>query len=88
MSKTREILGVRWALGLSVREASQASAASTGVVSKAVNRATKAGLTWRWRSRLAQRSWSVCCTANLRRWPAIAQSRTLCGSIASFAGLA
>jgi len=46
MSKTREILRARWALGLSVREASRASGASTGVVSKTASRAQKAGLTW------------------------------------------
>ena len=46
MGKTREILRVRWARGLSVREASRATGASTGVVSKTVSRATKAGLTW------------------------------------------
>ena len=46
MSKTKEILRLRWALGLSVRETSRACGASTGVVSKTVNRATRAGLTW------------------------------------------
>jgi transposase len=46
MSKTREILRTRWALGLSVREASRATGASTGVVSKTASRAQKAGLTW------------------------------------------
>lgn len=46
MSKTREILRTRWALGLSVREASRATGASTGVVSKTASRAEKAGLTW------------------------------------------
>jgi transposase len=46
MSKTREILRTRWALGLSVRESSRATGASTGVVSKTANRAAKAGLTW------------------------------------------
>lgn len=46
MSKTREILRARWALGLSVREASRATGASTGVVSKTSSRAEKAGLTW------------------------------------------
>jgi transposase len=46
MSKTREILRARWALGLSVREASRATSASTGVVSKTASRAQKAGLTW------------------------------------------
>jgi len=46
MSKTREILRTRWALGLSVREASRATGASTGVVSKTETRASAAGLTW------------------------------------------
>lgn len=46
MSKTREILRTRWALGLSVREASRATGSSTGVVSKTSSRAEKAGLTW------------------------------------------
>jgi transposase len=46
MSKTREILRTRWALGLSVRESSRATGVSTGVVSKTSNRAAKAGLTW------------------------------------------
>jgi transposase len=46
MSKTREILRARWALGLSVRQASRATGASTGVVSKTASRAEKAGLTW------------------------------------------
>lgn len=46
MSKTREILRTRWALGLSVREASRATGASTGVVSKTASRAQQAGLTW------------------------------------------
>jgi len=46
MSKTREILRARWALGLSVREASRATGSSTGVVSKTASRAKTAGLTW------------------------------------------
>jgi transposase len=46
MSKTKEILRVRWALGLSVREASRATGASTGVVSKTESRAKHAGLSW------------------------------------------
>lgn len=46
MSKAREILRLRWALGLSVREASRASGSSTGVVSKTESRAKRAGLTW------------------------------------------
>lgn len=46
MSKTKEILRLSWALGLSVREVSRATAASTGVVSKTANRARSAGLSW------------------------------------------
>jgi transposase len=46
MSKTKEILRMRWALRLSVREVSRATGASTGVVSKIVNRAERAALTW------------------------------------------
>jgi transposase len=46
MSKTKEILRLRWQLGLSVREAARATGASTGVVSKTVKRATSAGLGW------------------------------------------
>jgi transposase len=46
MSKTREILRLRWALQLSVREVSRATVASTGVVSKTEGRARAAGLNW------------------------------------------
>ncbi len=46
MSKTKEILRIRWQLGLSVRETSRATGASTGVVSKTESRARAAGLTW------------------------------------------
>ncbi len=46
MSKTREILRIRWHLGLSVREAARAAGASVGVVSKTESRARGAGLTW------------------------------------------
>ena len=46
MSDTREILRMRWALGLSVREASRGTGASTGVICKMVKRAERAGLTW------------------------------------------
>lgn len=46
MSKTREILRLRWALGLSVRETSRACGASTGVVSKTESRSRRAGLSW------------------------------------------
>ncbi len=46
MSKTREILRLSWALGLSVREVARATSASTGVVSKTANRAKNAGLSW------------------------------------------
>jgi len=46
MSDAKEILRMRWALRLSVREVSRATSASTGVVSKTVKRAELAGLTW------------------------------------------
>lgn len=46
MSKTREILRLRWDLGRSVREASRATGASLGVVSRTECRARKAGLDW------------------------------------------
>ena len=46
MSDTKEILRLRWSVGLSVREVSRATRASTGVVSKTVARAKSAGLTW------------------------------------------
>lgn len=46
MSKTREILRLRWVLGRSVRETSRATGASAGMVSKAESRARAAGLDW------------------------------------------
>ena len=46
MSKTREILRLRWSLGRSVRETARAVDASVGVVAKTVNRAERAELTW------------------------------------------
>lgn len=46
MSKTREILRLRWELGRSVREASRATGASLGVVSKTESRARRTGLDW------------------------------------------
>lgn len=46
MSKTREILRLRWALGRSVRETSRAVHASVGVIAKMVQRAERAGLDW------------------------------------------
>jgi hypothetical protein len=46
MSKVREILRLRWALGRSVREASRAAGVSAGIVSKTQQRASKAGLDW------------------------------------------
>ena len=46
MSDTREILRMRWALRLSVREVSRATRASTGAISNVVTRAERAGLTW------------------------------------------
>jgi len=47
MSKTREILRLRWSQELSVRQTASATCSSTGVVSKTVNRARSAGLTWK-----------------------------------------
>ena len=46
MSKTKEVLRMRWALGLSVREVHRATRASVGVISTTVKRAERAGLTW------------------------------------------
>jgi len=46
MRQTREILRLRWVVGLSVREVSRATGTSTGVVSKTVHRAETARLTW------------------------------------------
>ncbi|MCC7536071.1 MAG: IS21 family transposase [Deltaproteobacteria bacterium] len=46
MSKVKEILRLRWAMGRSVREAARAIGASHGAVSKTENRARRAGLTW------------------------------------------
>lgn len=46
MSKTREILRLRWSLGRSVRETARAVDASMGVVAKTVNRAERATLAW------------------------------------------
>lgn len=46
MSQTKEILRLRWSVGLTVREAARATNVSTGVVSKTVNRARVAGLAW------------------------------------------
>ena len=46
MSQTKEILRLRWAVGLTVREVARATQLSTGVVSKTEGRATRAGLTW------------------------------------------
>jgi transposase len=46
MSQTKEILRLRWAVRLSVRETARATKQSTGVVSKTVTRAERAGLTW------------------------------------------
>jgi hypothetical protein len=43
MSKTKEILGLRLSLGLSVREASRATGASTGVVGKVAQRPRRPG---------------------------------------------
>lgn len=46
MSKTKEILRLRWALERSVRETSRATGVSVGVVSKTENRAKHAELDW------------------------------------------
>jgi transposase len=46
MSKTREILRLRWALGRSVRETARATGLSAGVVSKTESRARRACMTW------------------------------------------
>jgi len=46
MSKVREILRLRWALGRSVRETSRAASVSAGVVSNTERRAARAGLDW------------------------------------------
>jgi len=46
MSKVKEVLRLRWALGLSVREVSRATRTSTGVISKTESRARAAGLAW------------------------------------------
>jgi transposase len=46
MSKTREILRLRWALSRSVREVSRAAGVSAGAVSKTESRAKRAGLDW------------------------------------------
>jgi hypothetical protein len=46
MSKTKEILRLRWALERSVRETSRATGVSVGVVSKTENRAKLAELDW------------------------------------------
>lgn len=46
MSKTREILRLRWALGRSVREMARATGLSSGAVSKTESRARHAGIEW------------------------------------------
>ena len=46
MRKIREVLRLRWQLGLTVREAARSLGVSLGVVSKMGARATTAGLTW------------------------------------------
>jgi transposase len=46
MRKIREVLRLRWQLGLTVREAARSLGVSVGVVSKMGARATTAGLTW------------------------------------------
>jgi transposase len=46
MRKTREILRLRWAVGLSVRETARSLGVSTGAVSQTTSRASSAGLRW------------------------------------------
>lgn len=46
VSRIREIVRLRWALKLSVREVARAAGVSTGVVSKTEHRALRAGLSW------------------------------------------
>jgi transposase len=46
MRKTREVLRLRWELGLTVRETSRGLGVSVGVVQKTSSRATLAGLNW------------------------------------------
>jgi hypothetical protein len=46
MSKAREILRLRWALGRSVRETSRATGLSAGVVSTTDSRARRSELDW------------------------------------------
>ncbi len=46
MSKVREVLRLRWALGRSVREAARAAGVSVGVVSNTERRVKRAGLDW------------------------------------------
>lgn len=46
MSKTREVLRLRWQLGLTVRQVARSQGISVGVVSTTTARATKAALTW------------------------------------------
>jgi transposase len=46
MSKVREVLRLRWALGRSVREAARAAGVSVGVVSSIERRASRAALDW------------------------------------------
>jgi hypothetical protein len=46
MSKVREVLKLRWALGRSLREAARAAGVSVGVVSNTERRVKRAGLDW------------------------------------------
>jgi len=46
MRKTREVLRLRWQLGLTVRQVARSLGISVGVVSKAAGRAKRAGLRW------------------------------------------
>jgi transposase len=46
MRKTREVLRLRWQLGLTVRQVARSLGISVGVVSKAAGRAERAGIGW------------------------------------------
>jgi len=46
MRKTREVLRLKWALGLSGRQAAGSAAVARSTVSECLRRAAAAGLTW------------------------------------------
>ena len=83
MSKTKEILRLRWSLELSVREVSRAVGASTGVVSKTVNRAARAGLTWASVEAMEETDLEGRLYGRRIRRGRTVPNLTLCGSIAS-----